>query len=309
MSKTICNNNNCQIQQEEFNIIELKCKKQKHINEDECLKNLIQNDLNILNKNNISICSIINYFDKIMMHLDNTELELNINKEYTEIINKVFSNFNTKGWCRWSICIKKIFNDNLSIVEIEWGGAETCPFKSEELDHEYRGYEYGSRDFIFIKDNYEYLHISSLLIHQIKHHNFFQGLQSKYRVSPEQIVKFFNLQSDYNYETEYIDNKYLQWYSGSSQSHAPCKDEDILEKLTFNNYEIIKFKNTYDENITTMLHVLSPTKEIIKYDGAIISKFYFSELTCKTMSYISLNRKDLIVKKILTNNEIISKWI
>lgn len=91
------------------------------------------------------------------------------------------------------------FDGKIYIITMEWCGSERCPFQLD-TDTTYHGYEYGCRDFLFIKrEQDECLHIGDLLFHQIIDHHFFQSPLSRYHVDINRLVRFFDLQPHVDY--------------------------------------------------------------------------------------------------------------
>jgi hypothetical protein len=74
------------------------------------------------------------------------------------------------------------------VSRVTWGGAQQCPFQSPS-DKCYYGYEYGGKDFV-IEDlvTKRSVAISSLTLHMIENHNFFQRPGSLYRLEPRVLV-------------------------------------------------------------------------------------------------------------------------
>lgn len=332
MTEIICNMKNGDISDEEFCNIESKCKKQKHIDERENLKTLIDSDFKKLEDVNIDIDAIKNYIQKILLHFDICPNSIS-REPYNDIIKKVFSKLNTKGWTCWMICTKKIFNDKLTVIQITWGGAEPCPFKSQ-LDKEYRGYDYGSVDYIFVKEDGKYMHMSSLLMHQIEKHNFFQGFDSPYRVSPIDFVKFFNLKPNIDYRSDFDEKKYGIWNHEFYSYVEEIPENNIEDKIVFNTFDILKcqfgeesiLKTWDDESIYVSgssiwirfredvdLFLPNGTTcgdkenyDILSYDGAII---YPENDTFFCGEYIRLVRKETIIKKKLLGREEQTEWL
>ena len=87
---------------------------------------------------------------------------------------------------------------NFGVFEVTWGGSQICPFHPHGA--EYRGYDYGSHDYLFIKfgkDDQETgrFFLSELSLHMIEKHGFFGG-RPPYRVDPLKAVEFFELGPD-----------------------------------------------------------------------------------------------------------------
>jgi len=232
-----CNLLNEQLPDEEWIIIEKKCRYQKHLGQDENLKNLIIEDEKIMENHNITFVQLKNFFDKIKYHADahTYENEVVFNEQYINIVKSL--NLGSPKWCLWGRMIFPIFNNKIHVIQIVWGGAELCPFRSPE-DKKYRGYEYGSIDWVFIKcDTGEYMHIGDLLFHQISKHHFFQSKCSKYRVEPEKLINFFNLKEGVDYSTEVHAR---EEYVYSSAEYTGKLDERIMESCKEKIQDIIE---------------------------------------------------------------------
>ena len=104
MTELICNLENKDISDEEFNGIECKCKKQKHISDHEKLRNLIYSDPKLLEDLHIDINTIKDFLEKIKLHFDLSSNSISSNP-YSDVINKVFSKFNTNGWSCWGMLL------------------------------------------------------------------------------------------------------------------------------------------------------------------------------------------------------------
>ena len=168
--------------------------------------------MDVLKNNGIEMSQIVNFFKKIDCHI-NSLIKVKENKEDIDLVKKIFEKkkINTNGWKLWKMKKCKIFKNTILVYLLTWGGAELCGFQSEKDKH-YHGFEYGSTDYIFIKDK-QVLHIGSLLIHSIVSHNFFQDTNSSFRVKPEKLIDFFNLKSSVDYTTEYLEDRYTKYIS------------------------------------------------------------------------------------------------
>jgi hypothetical protein len=211
-----CNYATNELSEAEISRIEAQCKEQRHITETSSLLDLIKADEEVVRTYGFTFEQLGNFFRKIQMHFYR-----NINDDKTEVVlsdavSEKLSQIKLggPGWSCWSNNRTTIFNGQITVIRVTWGGAERCPFQSTE-DDRYHGYEYGSHDWMFINNltlatrglerqvpTEEIMHIGDLLFHQISVHHFFQHPESKYRVDPEKLIKFFGLKNNLSYEVE-----------------------------------------------------------------------------------------------------------
>lgn len=198
-----CNVANSNIDDVEWSRIETQCKLQKHIDGNTNLRDLIKQDEEKLASLEITFQQLNDLFEVIQRDIsDGREIGYPVPDCDKENINNITIGINNCGWCQWSSLKIPILNYTMCVVEYVWGGSERCPFQSE-CDKEYHGYEYGDKDYIFINNTGEYLHIGSLLFHQITAHHFFQDATSKFRVDIEKLVRFFNINPNTDYKILY----------------------------------------------------------------------------------------------------------
>lgn len=213
-----CNDSNDVILKEEFDRIELCCKKQNHIQEVDSLMDIIKTDEETLASLGITFEQLGDFFEKIKFHFayhakKNENSNINLSEDEKHLINSF--NIGGSGWCSWGNSCCELFG-TIVVFKIVWGGAEKCPFQSK-LDTRYHGYEYGDKDWIFLnRDTLKAIHIGDLLFHQITKHHFFQSSTSSYRVDPITLIDFFGLKHGVSYKTDIITRQI--WSSGSSGS-------------------------------------------------------------------------------------------
>lgn len=304
MAELICNIENKDIPNEEFTLIEQICKKQGHIGGNENLRALIDDDLKLLGYTDIHIDSIKDFLEKLKLHFDCT-LNMIPYEAYSGIINNVLSRFNTKKWIHCGTLCKKIFNDQLVVIKITWSKPESCPFKSK-FDENYRGSCYGSDDYIFIKENNDYLHVSSLLMHQIEKHNFFQGLDSPYRVSPIDFINFFNIKSNIDYKTNKRETVFYTWHIDLVRQNI--KNNVIRRKFVFDKFEILKCESNFGLDLETWIHFFNNIEgdDIIQYDESLLVREIYAYHPGK---YLRLAAKIPNYRTSLTENEIQHNWL
>jgi hypothetical protein len=82
---------------------------------------------------------------------------------------------------------------------VKWMGAQECPFQQKD-NKKYYGHQYGDADMIItnIKAGFSTIVVNTLLPHIIRNHHFFEGNVSN-RVSPANIIGFFDLQPNVDY--------------------------------------------------------------------------------------------------------------
>jgi hypothetical protein len=318
-----CNYINSKLSEKEWNRIQEYGKVRNHINKNSDLREIINKDMETLKKHGIEIKQINDMFKKIKLHLKSAD-HIDIDEEDYKIFEKIFSSIDTRGWCCWGNRKYRIFNDSIDVLYIWWGGSEGCCFQSE-LDKKYHGYEYGNSDYIFIK-NGEYLHVGSLLIHQIEKHNFFQDTESKFRVDPEKLINFFCMKPNINYETDFIEDKYIEYIALSSSTIGTIYDnwysggkvnKDDYKIIEHDSYKVRIPINKKSENdpqykeseITNKL--LDIAIEIEKD----ISEEYINILDGRLYGYFrkgtifNINRRENISDKNITEKEKNIQWV
>lgn len=156
-------------------------------------------------------------------------------EKYNNIIREHAKKFNWKYWSLGPVKDRLIFNNKIFVKEISWYGLAMCPFI---------GCNYSScSDYIIINtDTYESIHMSGLTMHEITEHKFFQGLESKYRVDPLQLIKVFNMKPNIDYTTK-LENK-MSW--DYKMDHIT--DSDINMKYKYLNIENLDENKYYYEN-------------------------------------------------------------
>jgi hypothetical protein len=225
-----CNVENKFLTDQEWERVEQQCHKVGHLAETDRLKAVIAQDEETMEQSEITFQQIGDFFDKIKGHFwkkVNTNQEIDRSKEICGIIGNY--QLGGKGWCCWGSHMVSIFQDQLMVFRVEWGGAEKCPFQSLE-DQNYHGYEYGSVDWIFIDPKTkESLHVGDLLFHQIVTHHFSQSLTSKYHVDCAQLIKFFHLRPKISYNTQRVHS--FIWSTDGIGSHLLETLDQIKDKI------------------------------------------------------------------------------
>lgn len=239
-----CNLSNDIFNDEEWERIQMTCRKKKHIGKNDSLRELIKTDEQKLSNNGITFEQLNNFFEKIKYHFLRKISSRNTIFRSTEEEDKIFEKYDLGqcGWSCWGIKAARIFQNKLLAIRITWGGAESCPFQSVH-DTRYHGYEYGSHDWIFIKKQngkcVDSMHISDLLFHQIVCHHFFQSPSSPYHVDIEKLVNFFNLRSNIDYANDLVYENV--WRLGGGGWTRPERNE--LKKIFVAKKEDLKELN------------------------------------------------------------------
>lgn len=239
------NYSNDKLEENDWINIEIKCKEQKHIDENDNLKNIIDFDEKTLQSYNITFEQLEKFFEKVQCHffkqIKNKKF-YEMNKNEKILIDNIVIN---KEWRQKSFLCVKIFNDKLIVVLIGWDNAEKCPFQSKHN----KCNEHSDTDWFFIKiDTQEHMHIDDLLFHQIGCHHFFQSIKSSYHVDPHKLIKFFNLQPDIDYTTEYdIEKVWCCSYIVSSTrdlDKLPKKKYLVKQEQLLEYFDTDKIKHT-----------------------------------------------------------------
>lgn len=302
-----CNYSNSVLTKEEWGRIEAVSKNDNHLNKNSDLQELIKTDMETLEKYNIEIKQIINLFEKIKLHIASTK-SIEKNDDDIKNLNKVYDNIDTRGWCLKGSPKYLIFDDKITVYYLYYGGSERCCFQSES-DKKYHGYDYGASDYIFVKGD-EILHIGSLLMHSIEKHNFFQDTDSKFRVDPEKLIKFFNMKSYNNYETDCYEDKYVEYFYSSCSNGAKSilsngfdddlKNLDEYDVVENQDYIVRTKKNEFDVFVLIKNEIKKDYIEIL--DGRLYG-YGFS----KGWSYCISNKKE-VTDKYITEKEKNIDW-
>ncbi|AYV85788.1 MAG: hypothetical protein Satyrvirus41_3 [Satyrvirus sp.] len=307
-----CNNKNDEFNENEWNRIETKCKESGHIGTDEKILDVIYNDKETLKKFNITHNQISNLLEKIRRHLYDSqqkiEDDLNDKKKILNLLHP------DKNWCLWSMNKRKIFNNKYTVISMTWGGAEECPFQSSE-NKKYYGYEYGSEDIFVVNDKDEWFWFNTLLPHQIKSHEFFQGYGSKHRIDPEKCIKYFNMKPEENYETDIIKIEiwYITGFTGG-RKYTYFKDEHSIDGNIIEENDDYIFYDTSEQN---QLYNISKESECYIYAIYVKQKteyimFKNKKLLCDYYMFgpgtYTVNQKKKYITYI-TDNERNREWI
>lgn len=185
--------------------------------DNENLVGLIKNDKIKLRQLGITFAQLKLFFDKIRKHV---------------AYQKLFGNITPDNGCY-------IFNNKIYAHQTLWRGAEPCPFQSL-YDKNYHGFEYGYCDWIFVNKNNVCFHIGDILFHEIAEHHFCQSPSSPSHVNIDELVKFFNISGDINYETTTEKIKYLY----------PMECNTYIAELSLSGKKsvIVVGKNKYEIN-------------------------------------------------------------
>jgi len=190
----------------EYTRISDQCKKQNHIFVNDNLMEIIDNDRKTLDNFGITFNQLNVLFDAIKKNFkDAPSYKMESNE--IDIMKKYHDHISTVGTS------SLIFDKKFVVVNIEWMGAEKCPFQSLD-DKKYYGHEYGSTDWFFLKkETGKSMHIGDLLFHQIIQHHFFQSPLSDYRVDPEKLINFFDLKPGVDFLTTFSSEINLSGHS------------------------------------------------------------------------------------------------
>lgn len=286
---------------EEYLRIENLCKKQKHIADDDNLNVIISEDEQTLEELGITFKQLEDFFEKLMYHFSKGN-EILLTNDQIEKINSLGI-----GSPQWYLSKKKIvsiFNDELIVIKITWGGAEPCPFQSLD-DKKYYGYEYGSHDWIFINSiTNDVLHVGDLLFHQIVKHHFFQGKNSKYRVDPLRLITFFNLETGIDYSSDFVEKK--KWVVTSNQLYNniisskvyTINDCSMKEYFADLFYEKINDHNIVYYDDSCALFIVNDPSELpskligYEYDKKIFNNNYSGYVTFNLCSLKEISEKE-----------------
>lgn len=226
----------CNITNEDIIRIDEQAKRQNHLSNIDNLLDIIKSDEEKLAKYNITFEQLDAFFDKLKSHY-------HYQKNYRECSIIEVSEFLTKQpreeIHKLILQNEKYFNEyypaanllgsNISATYIEWMGAEQCPFQSPD-DKKYYGYEYGSRDWIFMNHiTNKSLFIGDLLFHEIGKHHFFQSPSSDYHIDVDELVNFFELDTKLDSYLNFdIKEKYTHSFIDGTKSYKYNDNGEIV---------------------------------------------------------------------------------
>lgn len=183
--------------------VQQQCIKQQHLSDKTNITDLIDTDLNYINSKDITIDQICDILEKVNLHTEYSKKYIDHNIDIELFLKKVRCN---NQWNINSITYTKIFNDTLTVFKVSYNGSEKCPFDNicNCSKIQYETHTLGDSEYVLLNNiNKRELIFSSLLIHQIRSHYFFQDSSSEYRLEPYNIIDFFNIKPDVSYKTIY----------------------------------------------------------------------------------------------------------
>ncbi len=197
-----CNCDNDSLTSEDWQQIAAQGALQKHVRsaDPDALKALIRTDEVTWQRLGLDFRQVREVHRALQLLCNNDDDVQTMNAEWINAMERSCSEYRTKkrdGWCprgklaftfRWAPG-----RDLISVIRYSWGGAEICSFKNTTRDPRYRGYEYGSHDYLIYRDG-ECIHVADLLFHQIAEHHFFQDVD--YRVEPATLARVLDLHPD-----------------------------------------------------------------------------------------------------------------
>lgn len=211
----------------EYQRIEARCLDSDYatgamLKEKQTLKEVIEADQAYLNSIGITFQQIadrLNYF---------LEVDPELEKPQTKPKFYVGRGWSGRGVTSWTITVD---GRKFEIHALPFGGAQECPFHKESaVKDSYKGYEYGSVDYVIVDTvNQVELRFGDLLLHLIEKHHFFEGPGVQYRLEPQKVVEFLQLKPGINYKVPRIDIP--QWKSDSSFTGQISKDNRIIPIL------------------------------------------------------------------------------
>ena len=227
---SICQINNFNFDQ--YHKLQQQCIKQGHLSEKNNLLDVINNDINYIASKKISIEQINDILEKINMHYIFNGNCVKVSDKKS-ILKKINYNDN---WVIRYFDSKQLFGGTITAYKISYNGSENCPFSMycNCTEEQKKSYTLGDSDYVLINNiNKRELIFSSLLIHQIKCHNFFQDNYSTYRLEPNDIINFFDIKQNISYKTLY--------------NYIPKFDYYLtgLDKNLIDNNQIIEDTDTY----------------------------------------------------------------
>lgn len=304
--KIKCNVANQLLVNDEWIRIESQCQKQTHLGPNESLLNLIKKDEQTVKQLGITFEQLDDFFDKIHHHY-------NKGLEDGQLIAPTEEHLSLYQTIKVPLCLSgqywtPIFNNTILVQCVVCVGAETCPFQSPN-DKKYHGYEYGDRDWIFLNPtNHQIIHIGDLLFHQIIKHHFFQSPQSPYRVDPEYLIKFFNLQPYVNYHTETISR--VVWRATDIKSgfllETMVESKSLTHKIEYGTeitvYYDSRHVHIYFRDVNQLDQVL--TDFSLHDDYHVLDlKYKCGQITYKKVTELTLTSEELHKPWILTPNQ------
>lgn len=242
-----CKYSNENLNNENWNKINERCKKKDIIDFDENVEDIIKNDEMKLKNLGITFSQLRNFLKKIKYHYINqcklVELP-NGNIESIKLTKKEMLLIQSKtGLQSDEYFTLRIFNNKLTVVLHTSFLDEKCPFDNDKTSR-------GAKNWFFINSRTnKFFHIRDILFHQIIHHNFMNGPSSSYRIDPIEFVSFFSLKRDVDYSTDTI-IEYEWIYCEDSLVYFPDENQK-KEKYIFGDEELYFFEGeeTIEKNI------------------------------------------------------------
>lgn len=250
-----CNLPNEQLDAAEWNRIEAECVIQEHLKADESLRAVIEQDEQAVAGLFITFEQLGHLFKKIKYHYQAAE-RIEFPKPVIKAMQARLKVLNPLSWCAWGFHCKMLFQGKIAAACIVWGGSERCSFQSP-ADERYHGYEYGDRDWFFMKAKVlhkeevkpgDLFHIGDLLFHSIAKHHFFESVQGLYRVDPTRLIDFFGVQPGRSYKPETHVKKFWSTCSDMpnylASHYKEILADAMIEKIR-QHESVVKFVNQY----------------------------------------------------------------
>jgi len=137
-------------------------------------------------------------------------------------------------------------------------GSQQCPFKNNELDPRYHGYDYGCSDVTITNlETNKTITFGTLLLHMIEYHQFFEGngslidqkqCDNTYRLDPSEIVELLELKPNVDYKHTKVIKKL--WRSSCSFAYS-SKYTQNQQINALAHYSLIN--ETFDSFLENML--------------------------------------------------------
>jgi len=209
--------------------------------------------------------------------------------------------------------------NNLFIKCDVYYGAQICPFQNINLDNEYHGWSYGNRNiFISYKNPYEYpmegFSFNTLLIHMIRNHGFFEGLNQQHRLHPKTTIETLNLQPGVDYCNMNKDYIWCNWNKCSFVPFAAYEGEvdnikfQIVSKKLSEMLHHIKINNCNSFEELYKIAIIKRKEanqrfldEMIMFN--IDPNAYNNSLDTDIFTYQEILEEHLIIQNAVKNNK------
>lgn len=202
--------------------VEKRCKDDQYstggfLTADQSLVKVIEDDLAYLKSVSITTTQIVDFLKYLLDAV--TQIK------HTETLTTKCTILSKDGWS----CRNKHSNifmydgKKYEVHMVVFGGSQECPFLAESDAHgRYFGYNYGDREIEVVNAKGDRVIFSTLHLHMIEIHSFFEGPGVRYRLDPKMLVEFFELKTGSDYNVQRV--KIKRWTMASASDLPDFED-------------------------------------------------------------------------------------